>query len=272
MSGPVVIIARSAVDAVVFDMDGVVTQTASVHAAAWTALFDAFLAGVAARGDLAPRSDAATDAGDARDAAPTAATYSPFTQADYLRFVDGKPRYDGVRDFLASRGLALPWGDPSDPPGAATVCGLGNRKDGYFRRLVAEQGVKPYPSTVTLIGELKRAGVRVAIISASRNTTRILEAAGVRGLFEAQVDGEVAAELGLPGKPDPAVFVEAARRLGATPGRAAVIEDAIAGVEAGRRGGFALVVGVDRGGNREALAAAGADAVVADLAEVAVGD
>lgn len=244
-------IPRSAIDAVVFDMDGVVTQTASTHAAAWTELFDAYLAEVAAR---------------------NGAVLERFTQADYLRFVDGKPRYDGVRDFLASRGISLPWGDPSDPPEAETVCGLGNRKDVVFHRLIAERGVDAYPSTVALIHELRRAGVHVAIISASRNTTRILEAAGVRGLFEAQVDGEVAAALGLPGKPDPAVFVEAARRVGATPARAAVVEDAIAGVEAGRRGGFALVIGVDRGGNREALAAAGADAVVADLADVRLGD
>ena len=263
-----VIISRAAIDAVVFDMDGVVTQTAAVHAAAWTALFDAYLA------EAARREDGAQDAlrAGGTDEAPRAADFAPFTQTDYLRFVDGKPRYDGVRDFLASRGLTLPWGDPSDGPDADTVCGLGNRKDAYFHRLIAEQGVQPYPSTVALIGELKGAGVRVAIISASKNTTRILEAAGVRGLFEAQVDGEVAAELGLPGKPDPAVFVEAARRVGSAPARAAVVEDAIAGVEAGRRGGFALVIGVDRGGNREALAAAGADAVVADLAEVRLGD
>jgi alpha,alpha-trehalase len=255
-----VTIPRSAIDAVVFDMDGVVTRTATTHAAAWTELFDAYLTEVAAR-----------TGGAAGDGAAVT-RLAPFTQADYLRFVDGKPRYDGVRDFLASRGITLPWGDPSDPPEAETVCGLGNRKDVVFHRLIAERGVDAYPSTVTLIHELKRAGVRVAIISASRNTTRILEAAGVRDLFEAQVDGEVAAELGLPGKPDPAVFVEAARRVGAAPDRAVVVEDAIAGVEAGRRGGFALVIGVDRGGNREALAAAGADAVVADLAEVRLGD
>jgi beta-phosphoglucomutase-like phosphatase (HAD superfamily) len=183
MSRPTVIISRDAIDAVVFDMDGVVTQTAAVHAAAWTALFDAYLAVIAQR---------------------ERGAFVPFTQSDYLRFVDGKPRYDGVHDFLASRGLSLPWGDPSDPPDAETVCGLGNRKDAHFHRLVAEQGVQPYPSTVALIGELKGAGLRVAIISASKNTTKILEAAGVRGLFEAQVDGEVAADLGLPGKPDPA--------------------------------------------------------------------
>jgi beta-phosphoglucomutase family hydrolase len=262
MSTSTLLIPTSVIHAVVFDMDGVVTQTASVHAAAWKSLFDEYLDEAARRAGAAP-----PDGGTAA----LGGTYAPFTQADYLRYVDGKPRYDGVRDFLASRGLTLPPGDASDAPGAETVCGLGNRKDGYFRRLVDEHGVEPYPSTVALIGELKRAGVRVAIISASRNTTRILEAAGVRGLFEAQVDGEVAADLGLPGKPDPAVFVEAARRLGVTPARAAVVEDAIAGVEAGRRGGFALVIGVDRGGNREALAAAGADAVVADLAEVVVG-
>lgn len=246
-----VTIPRHAIDAVVFDMDGVVTRTADVHAAAWKELFDAYLREVAAREGV---------------------PFRPFTQEDYLRHVDGKPRYDGVRDFLASRGISLPWGDPSDPPGRETVCGLGNRKDALFNRVVAERGVEAYPGTLRLVDGLRRAGVRVAVVSASRNASRILEAAGVRGLFEAQVDGVVAADLGLPGKPDPAMFLEAARRLGVPPGRAAVVEDAVAGVEAGRRGGFALVIGVDRGGNREALAAAGADAVVGDLAEVALAD
>ncbi len=250
---PPIIISVAAVDAVVFDMDGVVTQTAAVHATAWTAVFDAYLAEARRRGEHAARA------------------YAPFTQSDYLRFVDGKPRYDGVRDFLASRGLSLPWGDPSDTPDVKTVCGLGNRKDACFQHLVDEQGVQPYRTTVALVDALKDAGVHVAVISASWNMAKVLEAAGVRDLFEAQVDGETAADLGLPGKPDPAVFVEAARRLGAAPARAAVVEDAIAGVEAGRRGDFSLVIGVDRGGNREALAAAGADAVVADLAEVGVG-
>jgi trehalose 6-phosphate phosphatase len=243
------VIAREKIDAVVFDMDGVVTQTAKVHAAAWKELFDAYLQ-ERARGDGEP--------------------FREFDlRTDYLPYVDGKPRYDGVRDFLASRGIELPRGEPSDPPGSQTVCGLGNRKNGYFLDAVARFGVQPYETTVALIGELQRAGIRTAIISASVNTTMILEAAGVRDLFEAQVDGSVADQLGLPGKPDPAVFVEAARRRGAAPPRSVVVEDAVAGVQAGRAGAFALVIGVDRGGNREALSRF-ADVVVDDLAEVAV--
>jgi alpha,alpha-trehalase len=238
------------IDAVVFDMDGVVTQTAVLHAASWKRLFDAYFAERARR---------------------TGEVYAPFTEADYLRYVDGKPRYDGVRDVLAERGVTLPWGDPGDPPERETVCGLGNRKNDYFHRAIAEQGARVYPSTVTLVRDLKDVGVRVAIISASKNATMILEAAGVRDLFEVQVDGVVAAGLGLPGKPDPAVFVEAARRVGVAPARAAIVEDAIAGVRAGRAGGFGLVIGVDRGGNAAGLAAAGADVVVDDLAEVDVG-
>jgi beta-phosphoglucomutase family hydrolase len=243
------VIAARDVDVVVFDMDGVVTQTAKVHAAAWKELFDAYLRERAQR------------------------LGEPFREfdlrADYLPYVDGKPRYDGVRDFLASRGIELPAGTPSDPPGAETVRGLGDRKNGYFLEAVARFGVQPYETTVALIGRLHEARIRTAIISASVNTTMILEAAGVRDLFEAQVDGSVAERLGLPGKPDPAVFIEAARRLGAAPPRSAVVEDAVAGVQAGRSGGFALVVGVDRGGNREALGRF-ADVVVDDLAELSV--
>jgi alpha,alpha-trehalase len=237
-------------DAVVFDMDGVVTQTATVHAAAWKALFDAFL-----------------EERSRRSGEP----FQPFdVEADYLPYVDGKARYDGVRDFLASRDIELPWGTPADPPDAATVCGLGNRKNDFFLRVVAEQGVRPFPTTVALIHELHEAGVRTAIISASKNTSAILDAAGVRDLFAAQVDGTVAEQLGLPGKPDPAVFVEAARRLGVAPPRTVVVEDAEAGVEAGHRGGFGLVVGVDRSDHAAALRAHGADVVVKDLGEVAV--
>jgi trehalose 6-phosphate phosphatase len=245
-----VTVKRKDLDAVVFDMDGVVTRTATVHAAAWKRLFDAYL------------KDWATAGGR---------PFRPFDAvADYREYVDGKPRYDGVRDFLASRGIELPWGDPSDPPGATTVCGLGNRKNDYFNQVVAEQGVEPYGSTVELIRQLKDRGFGVAIITSSRNATTIMNAAGVADLFPVCVDGNVAERLGLPGKPDPAVFIEAAKELGATPARAAVVEDALVGVEAGRAGRFGLVIGVDRLGQAEALREHGADVVVKDLAEVTV--
>jgi beta-phosphoglucomutase family hydrolase len=247
-----VVISAARYDAVVFDMDGVVTKTATVHAAAWKALFDSYLRDRSAR---------------------TGEPFRPFdVEADYLPYVDGKPRYDGVRDFLASRGVTLPWGDPSDPPDAETVCGLGNRKNDFFTAEVAAHGVEAFPTTVALIHALKEHGVHTAIISASKNTSTILDAAGVRSLFEAQVDGEVADDLSLPGKPDPAVFLEAARRVGATPRRAVVVEDAEAGVQAGHRGGFALVIGVDRSDHAAALRAHGADVVVDDLGWVNVTD
>ena len=235
-------------EAVIFDLDGVVTQTAHVHAEAWKQLFDEYLEARAAK--LGERAE-------------------PFElPTDYLRFVDGKPRYDGVASFLASRGVELPRGSPDDPDDRETVCGLGNRKNRYFLRALAARGADPYPTTVELIATLHERGVRTAIVSSSKNCAAVLESAGLGGLFEVKVDGVDAAELGLPGKPDPALFLEAARRLGVAPGRAAVVEDALSGVEAGRRGGFALVVGVDRAGQREGLAAAGADLVVGDLGEV----
>jgi len=219
-------VSAARLDAVVFDMDGVVTQTASVHAAAWKELFDTYLRERAER---------------------FGEPFRPFDiHADYLPYVDGKARYDGVRDFLASRGIQLPTGEPADTTDTETICGLGNRKNHYFLQVVEKQGVRPFPGTVCFIEQLQAAGVRTAVISASENTTMILDAAGVRGLFAAQVDGLVARELGLPGKPDPAVFLEAARRVGAAPRRAAVVEDALAGVQAGRAGGFALVIGIDR--------------------------
>jgi alpha,alpha-trehalase len=236
-------------DAVIFDMDGVVTDTATVHARAWARLFDGYLRERARR---------------------NGEPFRPFGSADYRRFVDGRPRYDGVRSFLASRGISLPEGDPSDPPDRETVSGLGNRKDGYFLADLREHGVEAFPSTITLARELVAAGVRTAVISASRNLSEVLEAGKVADLFEQRVGGVEAEQLGLPGKPDPAVFLEAARRLGVDPGRTAVIEDALAGVEAGRRGRFALVIGVDRNGNAGELLAAGADAVVRDLNEIAV--
>jgi len=235
-------------DAVIFDMDGVVTRTAEVHAAAWKRLFDDVLARRAHGG-----------------------AFEPFDiVSDYRRYVDGKSRYDGVRDFLASRGIHPPEGSPGDPPGAETVCGLGNRKDEMFLAELREHGATAFKSTVDLIEKLRARGLRVAVISASRNAREILDAAGVIDLFETRVDGNVAADLGLPGKPHPAVFLEAARRLGTKPARTVVVEDARAGVEAGRRGDFGLVIGVDRAGQADALLKSGADAVVADLAQVEV--
>jgi alpha,alpha-trehalase len=235
--------------AVIFDLDGVVTRTAEVHAEAWKQLFDEYLAARARR---------------------LGEPFRPFDRSsDYRRFVDGKPRYEGVASFLGSRGIELPFGSSEDPEERETVCGLGNRKNRYFQEALARRGVDPYPSTLELIAALRRRGVRTAIVSSSRNCAAVLEAAGIRELFDAKVDGVDAAELGLPGKPDPAVFIDAARRLGVDPAHAAVVEDAIAGVEAGRRGGFGLVVGVDREAQFEALVAAGADVVVGDLGELA---
>ncbi|MCE9517122.1 MAG: trehalose-phosphatase, partial [Mycobacterium sp.] len=226
-------------DAVLFDLDGVITDTASLHEQAWRELFEGYLGGV-------------------------------FTSDDYRHHIDGKARYDGVRDFLASRGVTLPWGSPADPADADTVCGLGNRKQQLVTATIAA-GVQVFGSTVALIKQLIGTGVRVAVFSGSRNCAAVLESAGIADLFEARVDGVVAADLGLPGKPDPAMPLEAARRLGARPGRAVVVEDAEAGVTAGREGGFALVIGVDRSGQRRTrLLECGADEVVRDLSEVTV--
>jgi alpha,alpha-trehalase len=236
-------------DAVVFDTDGVLTDTASVHAAAWKQLFDGYLEERAAR---------------------LGEPFRPFTEADYLRHVDGRPRYDGVAGFLGSRSINLPWGDPADPPGHETVCGLGNAKDGFFVTHLREHGASAFPTSVAFVHRLRERGLRTAVVSASRNMVAVLESAGLRELFDVEVDGIEADRLGLAGKPDPALFLEAARRLQAAPARAAVVEDALAGVEAGRRGRFGVVVGVDRGGQAAALAERGADVVVADLGELAL--
>ncbi len=219
--------------AVLFDLDGVVTPTAEIHERAWAELF-----------------------------APWG-----FDGSDYLSYVDGRPRYEGVRAFLASRGVELPWGDPSDPPGDDTICALGNRKDDMFNAVLARQGIEPYPGTLRVMDVLNRAGIPSAIVSSSKNARRVLDRAGIAERFAAVVDGIVAVEQHLAGKPAPAMFVYAAERLGVTPGEAVVVEDAISGVASGRAGDFALVIGVDRGGNREALVAAGADIVVEDLEE-----
>ncbi|MBE0476067.1 MAG: trehalose-phosphatase [Coriobacteriia bacterium] len=236
------------IDAVVFDLDGVVTETAHVHAAAWKRTFDEY---------LRLRSER------------TGEPFRPFSDEDYARHVDGKPRYDGARAFLESRGISLPVGDPADAPGAETVAGLANAKNERFLRVLAEEGAESYASSVRLIRELRDAGVRTALITASRNGRAVADAAGVTGLFDAIVDGADAEEAGLAGKPAPDVFLHAARLVGVPKERAAVVEDAQAGVEAGRRGGFALVLGVDRFGRAEELRRAGADRVVGDLGELA---
>jgi len=248
---PRVTISRRDFDAVIFDTDGVITKTAVIHEAAWKRLFDAYLLERAAR---------------------TGEPFQPFTDDDYRRCVDGMPRYDGVVCFLDSRGIALPYGDPSDPPDKETVCGLGNRKDEYFLRHIREHGVEAFDSSIAFIRALRASGVKTGVFSASRNVIAVLEAANAADLFDARVDGIVASELGLPGKPDPATLLETARRLGAAPERTAVVEDAIAGVEAGRAGGFRLVIGVNRSEEAGALLANGATVEVVDLSELAVAD
>jgi alpha,alpha-trehalase len=239
------------VDGAIFDVDGVVTRTETVHEAAWRTVFDEVLRARAQAGGQ---------------------PFVPFSAEDYRRYVDGMNRYDGVRRFLASRSITLPAGAPDDPPTRDTICGIGNRKNDAFVAAVGSDGVEPFETTVTLVKRLRELGVATAAVSASENCAAVLRAAGVIDLFDTRVDGLVAKRSHLAGKPDPAMFLEAARRLDVPPGRAAVIEDAIAGVEAGRRGGFALVVGVDRSGHAQQLTDAGADLVVADLGELDVDD
>ncbi|WP_105566048.1 HAD family hydrolase [Microbacterium halophytorum] len=233
-------------DAVLFDLDGVITPTAEVHRHAWRAMFEEVFA--------------------------QRAIEPPYAEGDYFAHLDGKKRYDGVAALLASRGVELPWGEPDDGPDAETICGIGNRKNAVFERILAEEGIAPYPGTIAVIDALDAAGVPSAVVSSSKNAESVLAAAGIRGRFAVVMDGVVAERDELPSKPAPDVFVEAARMLGVEPARSAAVEDALSGVESAAGGGFGLVVGVDRGAGREALTAAGADVVVADLAEfVAVG-
>jgi len=245
-------ICKARFDAVIFDLDGVVTRTARVHAAAWKELFDEY------RHERLRRDMPA---------------FEPFdVDHDYRLYVDGKPRYDGIQSFLESCGIKIPYGAPGDSPEQETVCGLANRKNLLFRRHLKRDGVQVYHSTLCLIRQLREQGFKVAIISASKNCEAVLQAAQIEDLFHARVDGVVAEKLHLKGKPAPDVFIEAAKRLHATPARTVVVEDAVAGVEAGRHGGFALVIGVDRTGNLALLKEYGADVVVSDLAEVQAGE
>jgi HAD superfamily hydrolase (TIGR01509 family) len=240
-----VVIRGRGIDAAIFDTDGVVTDTASVHFAAWKDVFDEALRSLVSGPEPAP-----------------------FTRREYLAHVDGVARYEGVARWLASRGIDLPHGSPDDPPGRDTVCGLGNAKNERFLERLRRDGVPPYESTVAFVTWLRDEGVPTAVISASRNAAEVLTAAGADRLFLTRVDGVEAARLDLAGKPEPDVFVEAARRLRVPAARTMVVEDALLGVEAARRGGFGLVVGVDRAEQRGALLDRGADVVVDDLAEL----
>jgi trehalose-phosphatase len=237
---------RPAFSAVVFDLDGVVTDTARLHATAWKELFDDYLRR-RARGKSFTAFDAHTD---------------------YLTYVDGKPRYEGVRSFLEARGIVLPYGDPADAPDSETVCGLGNAKDAIFERELRRHGPEVFAPTVALIHELRAGGVKIGMVTSSKHGQEILRLTGIEMLFDACVDGSVAAALGLRGKPDPEIFLKATELLAVSARASIVIEDAIPGVQAGRAGGFGLVIGVDRHGQREALAANGAHIVVADLAGI----
>jgi beta-phosphoglucomutase family hydrolase len=236
------------VSACLFDLDGVLTRTASVHAAAWKQMFDDFIQEWATRTgqELVP-----FDAG-----------------ADYDNYVDGRPRLDGTRGFLQSRSIDLPEGSPDDPPGALTVHGLSNRKNELVLRMLREGGVEVYESSVRYVQAVRDAGLRTAVVSSSANTAEVLDAAGISHQFDARIDGIVAAERHLTGKPAPDTFLAGAAAVGVGPASAAVFEDALAGVEAGRAGGFALVVGVDRVGQAEELRRHGADVVVSDLSEL----
>jgi beta-phosphoglucomutase family hydrolase len=240
-----------AVTACLFDMDGVLTQTAKVHAAAWKRMFDEFLR---------------------RRAERTGERFVPFDDVkDYDEYVDGKPRYDGVRSFLEARGIELPEGNPDDPPDAETVHGLGNRKNELVLKLIHDNGVEAYEGSVRYVKAVREAGLARAVVSSSANTREVLVAARMLDLFDVIIDGVVAEREHLAGKPHPDTYLAAARKLGVEPGRAAVFEDALAGVAAGRAGRFGFVVGVDRVGQADALREHGADVVVTDLAELLAG-
>lgn len=235
-------------DAVLFDLDGVLTATAKVHAACWKKTFDDYLK---------------------QRAAKTNEPFQPFDiDKDYTLYVDGKPRYDGVKSFLESRGIHLPYGDPSDPPDRETICGLGNLKENMVLEAFKTGGVEVYQGSVAWVRQLHQAGIKTAVVSSSKNCAAVLQAGGIANLFDVRVDGRVVEDEKLPGKPAPDTFLKAAELLGVTPQRAVVVEDALSGVQAGRNGSFGLVIGVDRKGDAEALYKNGADLVVADLSEM----
>jgi trehalose 6-phosphate phosphatase len=239
---------RYSFDAVIFDLDGVITKTALVHAQAWKLVFDEYLRLREKRNNE---------------------SFREFThKSDYLPYVDGKPRYEGVKSFLESRGIQIPFGSPSDPPDKETICGIGNKKNTAFLEVLKDQGVEVYSSTIRFIKELKKVGIKIGVISSSKNCRYILQSAGIEDLFQTRVDGEVSIELGIKGKPEPDIFVTAAYNLGTVPARAVVVEDAISGVQAGRNGGFGLVLGLARKDNESALLKNGADVAMKDISEI----
>jgi alpha,alpha-trehalase len=239
-------------DGVIFDLDGVITQTAKVHAKAWKALFDTYLENRAARENQ---------------------EYIPFdADKEYRTYVDGKPRYDGVESFLKSRGIDLPRGNPSDDPGKETIYGLGNKKNEIFNAFLQKEGPTVYEDTLSLIYELKKQGWKMAVISASKNCIAVLEAVGISDWFDTVVEGVLSQELGIKGKPKPDIFFEAARRMDASVRRTAVFEDATSGVSAAKKGGFYRVIGVNRADNEDMLKKAGADVVFSDLCGIRIND
>jgi len=242
------LISRDRYDAVLLDMDGVITDTASIHARCWKTMFDEYLQ---------------------KWSAQNAQPFRPFdVGTDYKVYVDGKPRYQGVRDFLKSRGITLPDGSPNDPPTAETVSGLGNLKNELVNDVLASSGAQAYPGSVVFIKYLRRMGFKTAVVTSSQNCQAVLRAVKLDNFFDARVDGNIRIQYGLKGKPAPDSFLKAAEFLGVLPGRAVVIEDAISGVQAGSAGGFGLVIGVARTGNAEELKANGADVVVNDLSDL----
>jgi alpha,alpha-trehalase len=242
-------LSRKDFDAIIFDLDGVITQTAKIHAKAWKQAFDFFL--------LEYGKDTGT-------------RYKPFEMKDYVAYVDGRPRYDGVINFLESRSIQLPYGTPDDAPDKETICGLGNQKDLLFHKYLKEEKVELYPTSIELIKDLLSKGFKIAVVSSSKNCHAILENVGISHLFAVQIDGNVAQQLKLAGKPAPDIFLQAAKELEVEAQRAAIVEDSRAGVQAGKLGKFGCVIGVDRQNQADALAKEGADVIVSDLGEVEV--
>ena len=243
---------QSGIDAVIFDLDGVITQTAKVHNLAWEKMFDDYLR-----------------LREEKFGEP----FKEFTyRKDYLPYVDGKPRYKGVESFLISRGIRINFGSPADSPNTETICGLGNKKNSNFNEILAENGVEVYKSTVKIIYELKKLNIKLGVASSSKNCKPVLEAAGLLELFDTRVDGVISAELNLKGKPEPDIFITACDNLQVNYKKAIIVEDAVSGVQAGAKGNFGLVLGIAREGNEEELMQNGADRVIRDFSEITIYD